>query len=81
MFAVNVDPELINTARSRQARLGYPTLAAIDGAAGTIEGGHERVNSALCLTEVKKIASWWQSRKAWGCLVVVATRGRAKVQP
>jgi protein-L-isoaspartate O-methyltransferase len=58
VFSVDIDPELIDTARRRLARIGrYPHLAARDGADGWPQ--HAPYHRIICTCAVRRIPLAW----------------------
>jgi protein-L-isoaspartate O-methyltransferase len=61
VFSVDIDPELVDTARRRLARIGrYPHLAARDGADGWPQ--HAPYHRIICTCAVRRIPLAWYSQ-------------------
>lgn len=70
VFSVDIDPELVNTARRRLARIGrHPYLAVRDGAAGWPQ--HAPYHRIICTCAVRRIpAAWYDQLTPGGQLLV-----------
>lgn len=74
IFSVDVDSALIDTARSRLARLGYhPTLAAVDGTEGLLE--HAPYDRIIATCSVPAIPAAWIEQLRPGGLILADLEG------
>ncbi len=78
VFSVDVDAELVDSARSRLAALGYrPTLAAVDGITGLPE--HAPYDRIIATCAVSRVPWSWAEQTTEDGLILVDLKIRASV--
>ncbi len=78
VFSLDVDAELVNSARDRLAALGYqPTLAAADGVAGLPQ--HAPYDRIIATCAVSRVPWSWAEQTTEGGLILVDVKPSASV--